>query len=103
MWRALLVLLLLTGPAAARPIYDICGWDYIPDDKFVPPTVLYDVLYITKTDMKPTCGDSGSYGCAVKAGTGYWQIYVRNDIVPRMRHCVIFHERAHLPPNNWRH
>jgi hypothetical protein len=104
MWRALLVLLLLTGPAMAhRPV--TCGLEVIPKDKQQRPTVLFDVLYVDRAGIKAGCESDNRrmVGCTRQIGRNYWQIYILERPDVRLMRCVLLHEYAHLPPNNWKH
>lgn len=107
--RAVFVLLLLalSSPVAARPDMKICTW--VPGavwqeragTAWRAPDLTYDVFYIEKEELLALCGKTRqTRGCAMGSKT-YAQIYIDEGLHVSARHCVLFHEYAHLPPNNW--
>lgn len=99
------VLLLLIMPEAVARGIPVCSWSIIPiDGNWQAPSIPYDVFYLSKGDLREACPNNSEHvrGCW-QGSLSYAQIYIDRDLHPSMRHCVLFHEYAHLPPNNWRH
>jgi len=91
------------------------------DMRQAPDPDLYEVRYLPNVEVQMSCrgkvGGPSLWGCAhvledafvfsaasnsyVEAAGPYWEIYIDQGLSPAMRHCVLFHEYAHLPPNNW--
>jgi hypothetical protein len=99
---ALAVLLLTLTPTLARPDGDICHWADGPKPE--TPNIPYDVFYVSRQGMAEGCENDHPllWGC-YRGDRSYAQIYIFKDMHPAMRHCVLFHEYGHAPPNNWTH
>jgi hypothetical protein len=112
---------LLVSPAAARPDIEVCSWSRIPMDmRQAPDPSRYEVQYLPNEGVQLACrgytGGPALWGCARKQDETfifseelnayveiglYWHIFIDEDLPPSTKHCVLFHEYAHLPPNNW--
>jgi hypothetical protein len=100
----LVLLSLLASPAVARDDWRICHSEYIPDNKRRVPTVEYHVFYMSPQMIRnAACENPETWGCVSQEGDNLWHIYIDRDLHPSMRHCVLMHEMAHLPPNLWDH
>lgn len=103
------ILIVTVSPALA-------GWcDFAPPaDKRTPPSVpFYDIAY-PPDEMGAACFDASvpsemigacAYPVASPDAKGgiIWVIPHRDDLDDAEYECVIMHEKAHMPPNNWDH
>jgi hypothetical protein len=105
----LLIAFALFAPPAIGGQTPICSMEMIPLDKRVEPTVDYDVMFFEQPALRKMCrhewASSKDYiwGCAAREGDDYWGIYVERGLDQTNRDCVVTHEKAHMPPNNWVH
>jgi hypothetical protein len=108
---ALMLLLALVAPAQG---HDWCSYLVPPPDQREEPTVKYLVHLAPPADLSWLCSSFGGHpvgmagGCARNQGADqngneHWVIFVRADLSPEHTACVLLHEKAHLPPNNWSH
>ncbi len=90
------------------------------DMRQAPDPDIYEVQWLPNAGVQMSCrgrlGGPSLWGCArelddpfvfseasnsfVEVET-YWIIYIDKGLSPAMQHCVLHHEYAHLPPNNW--
>lgn len=100
----LLFALLASGSQAS-------DWCYFPPpaDKRAEPTVEYHVLYLGPLNFAMACMAEWlpmavlPGGCSVEELDGSWNIYIQDWPPEDQRKCILTHEKAHLPPNNWQH
>ena len=85
-----------------------CHVERIPLNKRAEPTVRYTVTYQSWRHLQTTCEtnhntpDNMAWGCA-RLDTSPMQIFIDAALSDDMKACVLLHEKAHLPPNNWVH
>lgn len=100
----------LSSPAMAG----WCGYETPPPEYRNEPSVAYKIFDQPSEMLDETChtdgGPPGFIGaCAEEVVSaqeqppGFWIIYIRNDVSAEDRECILLHEKAHLPPNNWEH
>lgn len=102
---ALLALLAISAASSAEE--SICERPgmYPPRDLRAEPTVPYVIRESGGVDSK--CGGGGRWvggpalGCAGQYAPGKWVIWINRNLSPFEKKCLILHEKAHLPPNNW--
>ena len=99
---ALVLVLLMVTPTLARWDGNVCHWT--AGSKPAPPNIPYDVFYVSRQGMADGCENDHPllWGC-YRGDVSYAQIYIYEGLHPSMRHCVLFHEYGHAPPNNWTH
>lgn len=74
------------------------------------PTVVYHVIFVGSDLMLELCGTPdwpikrAAFGCSVNERYDEWWIYINNEAQGLgEQFCTFWHEKAHLPPNNWQH
>lgn len=72
------------------------------------PTVKYRVWPTPITHIDFFCNSLDApyghvWGCSMEVDDGEWWIYLRDDLGAEETQCMLRHEKAHLPPNNWDH
>jgi hypothetical protein len=85
-----------------------CHADYIPRDMRAEPTVPYEVYNWPYEDVQDWCGQfvrggSEFRGCVFDQGNGIRVVLIDDALSDEMKACVLLHEKAHMPPNNWDH
>lgn len=89
-----------------------CDYEAPPIEMQGEPTINYWTEELPVEELDAICADAGSPpgmtgGCVsvlVNSPDGDYQIiYVREDLSDEDLRCVLLHEKAHLPPNNWQH
>jgi hypothetical protein len=73
----------------------------------LPPNALRqepNVPYTIKESGNPAgpCHAGNALSCSGRCKTGHWTIWIDRDFTALEKRCVIMHEKAHLPPNNWK-
>lgn len=69
------------------------------------PNVPFEVYHMANEDIRSNCRYTGNdviSGCVVLE-TDPAEIYIDWSLSEEMAACVLMHEKAHLPPNNWTH
>ena len=75
--------------------------------RVLPPNALRgepNVPYSIKESGNPAgpCHSGNALSCSGRCKTGHWVIWIDRDFTAREKQCVIMHEKAHLPPKNWK-
>lgn len=100
----LLMLALLPDQAFA---WDWCSIAPPAEFRNDNPAVKFNVSDVAPPELTWLCEASDAPVGWLAACTanldGYWNIYLRNDLSPAERSCVLDHEKAHLPPVLWEH
>jgi hypothetical protein len=78
-----------------------------PTELQSPPSVSFRVWPVPVTHIDFFCNSFDApyglvEGCSVE-DEGGWLIYIRDDLGDEETECILRHEKAHLPPNNWDH
>jgi hypothetical protein len=101
------LVVLLATPTLAR---NFCDYpDIVPPAQYdYEPTVHYTVYNVPLDFLKEIAcpgNEAMRAGCAVRTtqppDPEFWSIYIRRDVTPEERECILRHEKAHL--NGWRH
>lgn len=94
------------------------GWTWCDSDKLPPsvfdhePVVSYEIIEDPVDSIVPDCLLDGFpakdlAGCAYSPNINSWPfgdtwtIYIKNDLSPTEKECVLRHEKAHI--NGWEH
>ncbi len=64
------------------------------------PNVPYSIKYSGNPSTQ--CHTGFALSCAGRCKTGAWVIWIDRDFDAVDKRCAILHEKAHLPPNNWK-
>ncbi len=94
----------MTSVASAFAGNPVC--DFIPLDKRAEPTVRYEVIALPNHNLRFMCSfdlPQPMWGCASEEADDHWLILVDDRLEGENLRCVILHEKAHMPPNNWTH
>lgn len=75
---------------------NICSYAQIPPKEFQrEPNVNYVIV-----ESSSPCGGR-AVACTEQYAPGKWVIEMPDNLNASNKYCVIKHEKAHLPPNNW--
>lgn len=101
-----LVLACTTSPAAAWSFCD--GWLTPPAEHQRQPTAQFEIARIPGDMVPVMCmvewvPPSVFAACTEHLEDGSHMIYVSRDLLPTEIGCLVFHERSHIPPNNFQH
>lgn len=89
-----------------------CGNILMPPTEMTlsEPDVPYHVIYGDIAAIRDYCRtmwaapEDTPRGCTIEERAGLWYIYIDNQTQTEIEMaCVLFHEKAHLPPNKWEH
>lgn len=103
------IAMLWASPALA---WTWCNAIPAPVELTLPPTVPFKVWHVPREELVTVyCypGQMDAYhmatfgGCEREVSDGFHFIYIRDDVSPAEQECILIHEKAHLPPNNWKH
>lgn len=100
MMKTIIAAAMLLTTTAAMAEQNFCQRVLPPNSLRAEPTVEYSIRYTSDPSTK--C-KSDAMSCAGRCNVQEdWVIWIDRDFNDIDKACAILHEKAHLPPNNWK-
>jgi hypothetical protein len=97
--------------AIAAPAQAGCGRIWMPPEQYHKPvTVPVLLVRMPWREVQPFCLSHGvsadlaegrMWACTYRTSAGNYVMALSDDFTAEEQACMVIHEKAHMPPNNW--